>query len=180
MSIKTYCGNNKAFSGLLSGTHVIGTNYQCLQKGIGLGFNKPYDPEYNKPYVPIDTRKFYCGLKDKVPKKYFAVGSPSKCLQKGVGVGKKLKNYTENKKEIDKSEDLDLSFSFKDSKDYSYLYITIISIIPFLILYTIKPFFIKKLDKDKKYVIDWGKFMCYYICITVLFLFLYFTFIYFK
>ena len=28
-----YCGNNALFPGLTTGTHFIGTNYQCLKKG---------------------------------------------------------------------------------------------------------------------------------------------------
>ena len=86
-----YCGNNLNDVKLTSGTHNIGTNYQCLRKGIGVGINLPYDPAYSRPYRPIDNRKFYCGKSRRLPRGrgYFAIGSPSKCLQKGVGIGKK-------------------------------------------------------------------------------------------
>ena len=86
-----YCGNNLNDPKLTSGTHNIGTNYQCLRKGIGVGINLPYDPSYSRPYIPIDNRKFYCGKSRRLPRGrgYFAIGSPSKCLQKGVGIGKK-------------------------------------------------------------------------------------------
>ena len=86
-----YCGNNLNDSKLTAGTHNIGTNYQCLRKGIGVGINLPYDPEYSRVYTPIDNRKFYCGKSTHLPagRGYFAIGSPSKCLQKGVGIGKK-------------------------------------------------------------------------------------------
>ena len=55
-----YCGNNSRDAGLRDGTKTLGTRYSCLQKGIGLGKNQPYDPSY-MDYEPIDTRKIYCG-----------------------------------------------------------------------------------------------------------------------
>ena len=48
---KIYCGNNTNHPSLLSGTHRIGTNYECLRKGIGVGSHLPYDEDYNQQYV---------------------------------------------------------------------------------------------------------------------------------
>jgi hypothetical protein len=88
----TYCGNNRNHISLTSGTHVQGTNHQCLRKGIGVGYHLPYDaafdPAISPPYDPIDTRRYYCGNANAVPAGYFAMGSASKCMQIGVGVGK--------------------------------------------------------------------------------------------
>ena len=86
-----YCGNNKNYHGLISGTHILGTNYECLKKGIGVGFNLPFDPLYLNNFIPIDKRKFYCGKNITPPIEYFAIGNASICLQKGVGTGKRLK-----------------------------------------------------------------------------------------
>jgi hypothetical protein len=88
--VKTYCGNNLSFPGLISGTHTLGTNYQCMKRGIGVGSNLPYDTSFAGGYVPVDPRKFYCGNAVALPVAggHFAVGSPSKCMQIGVGVGK--------------------------------------------------------------------------------------------
>lgn len=86
-----YCGNNQNSPKIISGTHQFGTNYECLRKGIGTGFNMPYDPDYNNDYNPLDDRKYYCGNNPVLPAGYFAVGSPSKCLQIGIGLGKSQK-----------------------------------------------------------------------------------------
>lgn len=82
------CVNNAVDPRLVAGTHILGTNYQCLRKGIGRGRNMPIDPAYAGPYVPIDGRRFYCGTNDILPPGYFAIGSASKCVSKGIGIGK--------------------------------------------------------------------------------------------
>jgi hypothetical protein len=89
----TYCGNN-LLSPLLQangGDCVIGTNYQCLKKGIGYGMNSPIDLEFIN-YEPIDQpENIYCGDKLPLPDKYERFGRRSSCLRKGVGVGKRIK-----------------------------------------------------------------------------------------
>jgi hypothetical protein len=88
----TYCGNNLNHSSLVSGTHVLGTSYQCLRKGIYVGSKLPYDKAFDVnvsgPYAPVDPRRVYCGNANVVPAGYDRIGSPSNCLQTGVGVGK--------------------------------------------------------------------------------------------
>lgn len=91
-----YCGNNQNNSDLLNGTKVLGTRYQCFQKGVGRGLNMPPDPEYIGEYIPIDDFKIYCGTAEAPPEGYDRMGSPSQCLAKGVGVGKSMRAAGEN------------------------------------------------------------------------------------
>jgi hypothetical protein len=86
-----YCGNNRRHPKVRSGEQVIGTRYRCLKKGIGVGMSLPYDPDYTNRYVPIDSRKIYCGEARALPAGYDLMGSNSMCYTKGVGVGKTLK-----------------------------------------------------------------------------------------
>ena len=91
-----YCGNNQNNSDLLNGTKVLGTRYQCFQKGVGLGLNMPPDPEYIGEYIPIDDFKIYCGTAEALPEGYDRLGSSSQCLAKGVGRGKSMRAAGEN------------------------------------------------------------------------------------
>jgi len=86
-----YCGNNRRHSTLRDGTARIGTRYECLKKGIGVGINLPYDPEFHRRFVPIDARKIWCGVDDELPASYSILGSRGMCFTKGVGMGKKIK-----------------------------------------------------------------------------------------
>ena len=86
-----YCGNNRRDPKVRSRRQVIGTRYGCLKKGIGVGLSLPYDPEYTNRFVPVDTRKIYCGDSAELPEGYDLLGSNSMCYHKGVGVGKALK-----------------------------------------------------------------------------------------
>jgi hypothetical protein len=90
---QVYCGNNIAYTGLVNGTHRMGTNLECLRIGIGKGKSLPADPNFAEEYRPFDTRTYYCGGEDEIPANsgHFAMGSPSKCLAVGIGVGKKQK-----------------------------------------------------------------------------------------
>lgn len=127
---RIYCGNNANYTGLVNNTHRIGTNYECLRKGIGTGRNMPYDTNYNNNnYVPIDNRRFYCGNSEEIPQNgnYFAVGSPSKCLQIGIGVGK-LQNTNRQK-----------SIFIRYKSYFIYIISLIITIITFIVLYHMKP-----------------------------------------
>jgi hypothetical protein len=89
----TYCGNN-LLSPLLQangGDCILGTNYQCLRKGIGYGMYSPIDLEFIN-YEPIDPpENIYCGDKRSLPDKYERFGRRSSCLRKGVGIGKRIK-----------------------------------------------------------------------------------------
>ena len=88
-----YCGNNLNYSGIVNGTHRLGTNLECLRIGIGKGLNMPVDPEYANEYIPNDDRKYYCGNEQQLPANgnYHDFGSPPKCLAIGIGVGKSRK-----------------------------------------------------------------------------------------
>lgn len=86
-----YCGNNKNNKELKNGSKVLGTRNQCLRKGVGIGMDMPYDPEYAYEYIPIDNFKIYCGDSKKLPSGYDRLGNQSQCLSKGVGIGKKIK-----------------------------------------------------------------------------------------
>lgn len=89
----TYCGNN-LLSPLLQangGDCILGTNYQCLRKGIGYGMYSPIDLEFIN-YEPIDPpENIYCGDRTPLPDKYERFGRRSSCLRKGVGIGKRIK-----------------------------------------------------------------------------------------
>lgn len=87
-----YCGNNSNYPGLLDGSLVLGSNLECLRKGIGVGRHLPVD-EDQQSYEQIDDRKFYCGDQDADDidmSDYIGVGSPYRCLSIGVGVGKAI------------------------------------------------------------------------------------------
>ncbi len=58
--IQLYCGNNARDEGLINGTKILGTRYQCLKKGIGKGLNEPI-LKYNNDYEPIENVRIYCG-----------------------------------------------------------------------------------------------------------------------
>lgn len=149
-----YCGNSLNFDGLLTGTHVIGSNYQCLRKGIGIGSHIPYDASYAGGYAPIDDRRFYCGNTAVPPVAggYFAVGSPSKCLQVGVGVGKA------------RVAALGPPFGMNFVRYYlPFVLFFVISGGLFVILYFTKPNFMTKKDDKNSDVIDWSKFIPYYL-----------------
>ena len=153
-----YCGNNRNDPKLIHGGYTIGTNYDCLRKGIGLGRGMPYDPRYSNEYNPIDKRKFYCGKSKVLPKKgYFANGSPSICLRKGVGIGKAQRASQESK------DDSGVSLNFANSYNKPYNYFKLIPlfifIITMLLLYITKPRIITKYSEDcNKRVIDKKKF----------------------
>ena len=93
-----YCGNNRLDPDVVSGRKIIGTRYQCMKKGIGVGMNLPFDPLYAIPYSPIDRSKIYCGNERRLPRGYTRMGSPASCLRKGVGIGKKIRADKEAKK----------------------------------------------------------------------------------
>jgi len=99
-----YCGNNMNSPELGrrrrngKGGKVIGTKYGCFKKGIGVGlYVLPLDPEYSGDYQPIDTRKIYCGTKERLPNGYQIMGNNGLCFRKGVGVGRNLKAKRKSK-----------------------------------------------------------------------------------
>lgn len=147
-----YCGNNLNDPKLVTRTHNIGTNYQCLRKGIGVGRNLPYDENYAGDRVPIDPRTFYCGNAAVPPAEggYFAVGWPAKCLQTGIGIGKAQRAAMGPP-----------AFMYFIRHVLPYLLFLFIVGGIFTILYFTKPTFITKEDENdrRKRVIDWGKFI---------------------
>lgn len=86
-----YCGNNRYDSSLINGRKRIGSRYECLKKGIGIGLSMPVDLSYLDRYRAIDTRKMYCGTQLELPEGYDYMGTTTACLQHGVGVGRKIK-----------------------------------------------------------------------------------------
>lgn len=148
----TYCGNNLNDPKLISGTHVIGTNYQCLRKGIAVGRFLPYDSNYSGGYAPVDPRTFYCGNAPEPPAGggYFSVGWPAKCLQTGIGVGKAQRAAMGPPM---------FMYFIRHVLPYTLFFIIFGAI--FTILYFIKPTFITKDDENdrNKRIIDWGKFI---------------------
>jgi hypothetical protein len=93
--MSVYCGNNALDPGLISGEKILGSNYRCLKKGVGVGLNLPYDDLYIQPYQPIDNTKIYCGTKQNIPQGYDRRGNLPECFRKGVGVGRKIKTTKE-------------------------------------------------------------------------------------
>ena len=154
-----YCGNNATDPRVVSGTHVLGTNYQCLRKGIAVGRHLPYDASYTQPHVPIDGRRFYCGNAPVLPAGggYFANGSASKCLQNGVGVGKAQRAAMGPPAAM---------YFIRFVLPYLLFFFIVGGI--FLIFYFTKPKFLK-MKKNMKNVIDWSKFIPYYlvVCLVV-------------
>jgi hypothetical protein len=90
MSLFT-CTNNRNHPDLVVGLKRIGTRYECLKRGIGLGRNLPFDPSYAVDYDPIDRTRTYCGLQNRKPMGYNRMGSPSSCLRTGVGIGRRMR-----------------------------------------------------------------------------------------
>jgi hypothetical protein len=156
----TYCGNNLNHPSLIAGTHVLGTNYQCMRKGIGVGSHLPYDTAYAGVYNPVDPRRFYCGNADVAPVAggYLAVGSPSKCLQIGIGVGKSQRAGLGPP-----------AFMYFIRYVLPYLLFLLIIGGIFLGLYFTKPKFVTKKDYRNQDVIDLSKFIPYFIitCLVV-------------
>ena len=159
-----YCGNNALFTGLVNGTHQIGTRYQCLRKGIGIGSN--LDP-YEEPYEPIDDTRIYCGKQNILPNGYDRLGTPPECLRRGIGVGKGLQNA-----EVDGNVG---SQRPKCNKNF-YGLLFLIAVITFLVLYTTQPLCVTEVI-DKKTVISWKKFTITYIIVLFFsYIFLYILF----
>ena len=139
----------------------MGTRYSCLRKGIGRGLNEPKDPAYAGKYDPIDKRKIYCGNQSTLPDKYDSMGNLPQCLQKGIGIGKhnKASQFMKNIK-----------------KNYTSIIGVLVLIISLILLLTLKPKFITKLDEYNVRHIDIPKFLLVYslICLIVI-LFMYFS-----
>jgi hypothetical protein len=155
-----YCGNNMNDPKLITGTHGLGTNYQCMRRGIGIGRHLPYDAVYAQPHAPIDGRRFYCGNAIVPPAVggYFAVGSPSKCQQIGVGVGKAQRA----------AMGAPVAMYFIRFV-LPYILFCLISVAIFLIFYFTKPKFLLKKDNNKpEYIIDWSKFVPYYLVLCLI------------
>ena len=85
-----YCGNNAKDRGLIDGSKIMGTRYQCLKKGIGQGLREPI-LEFNDEYEAIDTTKIFCGNGDVLPQNKDKLGTQAECLRKGFAVGQKQK-----------------------------------------------------------------------------------------
>jgi len=96
MTQSVYCGNNY-YS--LNSTTRLGTSYECMRKGVGVGLNLDltnYEPRY-RPIVPNTT---FCGLGRSPPGR--KKGSAGDCFRKGVGVGIK-KAFEKTREQFDDS-----------------------------------------------------------------------------
>ena len=87
-----YCGNNRRHTSIVSEQARLGTRYECMRKGIGVGLHRPLDNDYTGEYEAVDKRKIYCGNDSRKPAGYNLMGSPSMCLRKGIGIGKKKRH----------------------------------------------------------------------------------------
>ena len=143
-----YCGNNRLSPELVSGEKVLGSRYKCMKRGIGVGLNLPYDPDYAGGYEPISEEKFYCGDKDQLPQGYMRFGTLPQCQGKGVGLGKVMR--------------AEKGPPPKSSKYIGILFVWIVWLILCCgigaALYYKRPDFV--IGEDKK--IDWKKFSVYY------------------
>ena len=88
--MELYCGNNARDEGLINGTKVLGTRYQCLKKGVGKGLSEPV-LSYNDEYEPIENLKIFCGNGTILPQNKDRFGTRDECLRKGFAVGQKQK-----------------------------------------------------------------------------------------
>ena len=151
-----YCGNNSENSNLKNGNVQLGTRYGCLRKGIGKGLNEPKDPAYAGSYSPIDKRKVYCGKAPSLPKNYDLLGNLPQCLQKGIGVGKRKKASQ--------------FMTFITKNNHILIGGLILLIIIFILLYTLKPDCVSRVDKNNVKYIDMPRFFLVYgtICIGIL------------
>lgn len=151
-----YCGNNSENTNLKNGTVRLGNRYSCLRKGIGKGLHEPKDPAYAGSYSPIDKRKVYCGKTPTLPENYDLMGSLPQCLQKGIGVGKRKKASQ--------------FMTYITKNNYSLIAGLILLVIIFILLLTLKPSCVSKLDKNNVKHIDIPRFALIYtiICIGIL------------
>lgn len=111
-----YCGNNAIHPGLVAGTHVLGTRYQCLRRGFGAGYHSPYDPAFTERYVPIDVTRVFCGNGDVVPDGYDRLGTRGECMRKGFGAGKR-KRAMEHEGGSSSDDDSDDDVLLNDDSD---------------------------------------------------------------
>lgn len=154
-----FCGNNRNNA---NGRR-LGTKYECLRKGIFVGYNMPVDPDYLTPYDPIDTRKIYCGKKRRLPNNYDYLGNAPLCLSRGVGLGKKQKA-----EEGDESDEDDAGDGIETKNIKLHCFLILFSIIAvFMLIYYIKPSFVMKIDKNKRKKINWYKFAFLYFLILI-------------
>lgn len=158
----SYCGNNALHPSLLDGTNILGSRYSCLRKGIGKGSNMPYDINYTYPYEPIDPTRIYCGNNNNLPEDYDRFGNLPQCIQKGIAIGK-----------IQKANRGHPSLFYTYMK---HIIFAIVSILLFVILYTTQPSFLTK-TVDNIIVIDWTKFLLFYLQNLIIFYLLLFYFI---
>jgi len=89
--MNTYCGNNRLEPSVVNGTRRIGTRPECLKKGFGVGMSMPRGDD---AFEAIDSRSYYCGGANRLPRDYDLMGSPSICLRKGIGAGRNQSEIT--------------------------------------------------------------------------------------
>lgn len=81
-----YCGNNAAM--LHTRDTRLGTPYECMRRGIGVGLRTNIPSDFTNVYVPITPNTTHCGSINTLPAGK-RMGTPAECLRKGVGVGMK-------------------------------------------------------------------------------------------
>lgn len=157
--MEIYCGNNELYPGLANDSHTIGTRYECLKKGVGIGLNlkKSIDVKYS----PIDERKIYCGNKNNLPTGYDYMGNGPLCMQKGAGIGMSLQR-SHSKKGV--------TFGFVGPRPIKRIVANICAIILFIILIKVKPKIIQRNpDNGEKKSLSWYKTLIMFFIIMAVF-----------
>jgi hypothetical protein len=147
-----YCGNNSQVPQLLAGNMIMGTKYRCMRKGVGKGLHMPYDPNFTGEYMPLDQRRIYCGNQNVLPEGYDSMGNLTQCLQKGIGIGKRQR-----------AEQGPPQVMLFVSVILPILIFAILAVGLFSYLYFGKPSIVTTRDSDNRKMIDWSKFMTFYI-----------------
>ncbi len=82
--VRIYCGNQNPIP---EDYDVMGSRYQCLRKGIGVGIYRINIEDRILPQSDPNRPKLYCGTSEDIPQGYVGMATPYQCLRKGVGVG---------------------------------------------------------------------------------------------
>jgi hypothetical protein len=151
-----YCGNNGNAPGLLSGRETLGTRYDCLRKGIGVGRKLPYNPDnYANAFARLDPRIPYCGNSANLPNGYNHMGSLRECYESGIGVGM--------------AQRAQQGYIFVGSPIFFNLLFLGLFALFFILSYIYKPFFVIKEGKENK-EIDWEKFIANSVAVALVLL----------
>lgn len=165
--LPTVCTNNRLDSDLVAGRVRLGTRYSCLQKGIGTALHLPVDLKYLGPYEPIDDRRIYCGNNDVLPDGYDRFGNLPQCLQVGIGLGKRQKALDGVGNNVNVNvNNVNVILTFFTGK-IKYILIFILMIIVFISIFFSKPSVVMGINSNKEKIIDWKKFIIFYLIMVI-------------